>query len=358
MTSPSLSAPLRLHCWPVRMRLCWRRHTGQSGIVLATPALGRTGADVERAVGYFNDITILRLQLEPDLDAASLAGLVKERVIRALDWQGVPFQDIASLPETRTVRLTNALFGLTEFETKGIALKGADTERLELDFGGSDFRIGWFLNRGDTYRGVIRFDSRTVCRKSLETLAKRYCELLERLVKEPTTTLRALPRYEDTPSQSRSETLRAPEQTRVPASLLEAKLTEIWSNLFDHPVKVHDNFFELGGHSLLAARLMSEIEQQVTGERMPLAMLFDSPTISLMSKAIAGLGWQDSWRCLVPIQPQGSKRPLFFVHGHGGNVLGFHALGREIDPERPFFALQAPDLRKENASCPKGRSAS
>jgi thioesterase domain-containing protein len=44
---------------------------------------------------------------------------------------------------------------------------------------------------------------------------------------------------------------------------------------------------------------------------------------------------------LVPLRPQGTKRPFFIVHGAGGNVLNLQGLARQIDPERPVWGLQA-----------------
>ncbi|MBJ6760929.1 amino acid adenylation domain-containing protein [Myxococcaceae bacterium JPH2] len=47
---------------------------------------------------------------------------------------------------------------------------------------------------------------------------------------------------------------------------------------------------------------------------------------------------------LVPLRPQGSKPPRFFVHAIGGTVLGYTELARQLEPERPFYALQARGL--------------
>lgn len=47
---------------------------------------------------------------------------------------------------------------------------------------------------------------------------------------------------------------------------------------------------------------------------------------------------------LVTIQPQGSKRPLFFIHPIGGNIFCYKELARCFDSEQPFYGLQAPSL--------------
>jgi thioesterase domain-containing protein/aryl carrier-like protein len=128
----------------------------------------------------------------------------------------------------------------------------------------------------------------------------------------------------------------------APTNELQTQLARIWETVLDKkPVGIRDNFFELGGHSLLAARLMHRIEQQV-GQRLPLALLLQAPTIEQLS-ILMGEG-SSSWSSLVPLQPKGSRPPFFCVHGVGGNVVGFRDLVRHLGPDQPFYALQPQGL--------------
>ena len=68
-----------------------------------------------------------------------------------------------------------------------------------------------------------------------------------------------------------------------PRTPTEAKLASIWCKVFDvEEVGIDDNFFELGGHSLLAIRLMALIQQKFAVD-LPLATLFQSPTIEKLA---------------------------------------------------------------------------
>ncbi|MEH2211066.1 amino acid adenylation domain-containing protein [Nostoc sp.] len=130
----------------------------------------------------------------------------------------------------------------------------------------------------------------------------------------------------------------------APRDFLELQLVHIWEDVLDvRPIGVNDNFFNLGGHSLLAVRLMAQIQSQF-GQNLPLATLFQAPTIEQMATTLrqdAGF-LHDS--PLVKIQSRGSKRPFFCLPGAGGNAIYLHNLARYLGSERPFYSLQARGL--------------
>ena len=75
----------------------------------------------------------------------------------------------------------------------------------------------------------------------------------------------------------------------APRTPVEDELAEIWRELLGvDRVGINDNFFELGGHSLLLTQLASRISNQFEIE-IPLRVLFDTPTIVEMVRAIAEL---------------------------------------------------------------------
>ncbi|GAA6623076.1 thioesterase domain-containing protein [Scytonema sp. NUACC26] len=141
----------------------------------------------------------------------------------------------------------------------------------------------------------------------------------------------------------------------APRNELERQLTGIWEEILTvKPISVRDNFFDIGGHSLLALKLFAQIEQKF-GKKLPLATLFTSGTVEAVAQmlsiqdkmtenqVLAELHEerQDSWLCLVPIQPHGSKPPLFCVHPAGGDVLCYRDLAMHLGADRPFYGLQS-----------------
>jgi thioesterase domain-containing protein/acyl carrier protein len=130
----------------------------------------------------------------------------------------------------------------------------------------------------------------------------------------------------------------------APSNAVELQLTQIWSEVLGiQSIGVSDNFFELGGHSLLAVQLFTQIESKF-GIKLPLATLFQAPTIEQLANVLGRSEQLVSWSSLVAIQPHGNKRPLFCIHALGGNVLGYQKLVRHLGSEQPVYGLQARGL--------------
>jgi aspartate racemase len=157
---------------------------------------------------------------------------------------------------------------------------------------------------------------------------------------------------------------------------LELQLAHIWEDVLNvRPIGVTDNFFTLGGHSLLAVRLLAQIEKAF-GKNLPLATLFQSPTIEQLAKILHQSGWSldDSSEpkksttfveyqtnflneerlsalqsSLVPIQPHGLKPPLFCVHVLGRGLKFYLPLAHHFALEQPLYGLAAQMLDKKYA---------
>ena len=129
-----------------------------------------------------------------------------------------------------------------------------------------------------------------------------------------------------------------------PSDALEFQLVRLWAEALGRTtVQVDENFFDLGGHSLLAVKLFARVET-VLGRVLPLATLFQAPTVRRLAEVLRREGWTAPWSSLVAIQPRGHRTPFFCVHGVGGNVLGFRDLARHLGPDQPVFGLQSVGL--------------
>ena len=130
----------------------------------------------------------------------------------------------------------------------------------------------------------------------------------------------------------------------APRTPLEQQLAAIWIRVLGmEKIGIHDDFFELGGHSLMAVSLFSEIEKKM-GRNLPLATLFQAPTIGQLAEVIQQEGWSAPWSPLVVIQPRGTREPFFCIHGADGPVLFYSKLASLLGETQPVYGLQAQGL--------------
>ena len=165
-----------------------------------------------------------------------------------------------------------------------------------------------------------------------------------------------------------------------PEGEVESVLAEWWQELLGvDAVGLDDDFFDLGGHSLIAVRMFSKIKKTYQQD-LNLSTLFEARTIRQLAGLIQKAGTSSipghqvdlapaarsetvdtrqladvthkskplasteakAWSALVPIQPNGSRLPLFCLHALGSSLLAYRHLAKYLGPDQPLYALQSP----------------
>ena len=132
----------------------------------------------------------------------------------------------------------------------------------------------------------------------------------------------------------------------APRNKTESVLVEIWSEVLGvEKVGINDNFFELGGHSLLTLQVLDRAHRE--GFDMTPQDMFNHPTVGELAATIADGSDEDvEWSSLVPLQPNGSRLPLFLVHTTPGDILGYGNLVHHLGPDQPCYGLQSLGLHE------------
>jgi len=182
----------------------------------------------------------------------------------------------------------------------------------------------------------------------------------------------------------------------------ETELIALWESVLDVSAPgIDDDFFALGGHSLLGMRLFARIQKRFAVS-LPLATLFDAPTVRQLATVIDGTNGTvhetasppaeasrngtphpsaagrkghghhlpqtansfpaakangspppgangsssagPKQAITVAIRAKGSRPPLFAVHGGDGGVLFYGELSERLGSDQPFHAFECPAL--------------
>ncbi|WP_338911146.1 non-ribosomal peptide synthase/polyketide synthase [Mycetohabitans rhizoxinica] len=140
----------------------------------------------------------------------------------------------------------------------------------------------------------------------------------------------------------------------APQGELETMLAAIWGELLGvERISRHDNFFALGGHSLLAVSMISRI-RSVLNISIPIRMLFEIPTVAALAQCLSTQRsmQDDSFAVLLPIQPHGTRPPLFCVHPFSGLSWHYRGLASHLDANQPVYGLQARGFHDEALLAP------
>ncbi|MHC8560702.1 alpha/beta fold hydrolase [Streptomyces albidoflavus] len=134
----------------------------------------------------------------------------------------------------------------------------------------------------------------------------------------------------------------------APRTPRERAVAELWEEALGiGGIGIHDNFFDLGGDSMRAVLLVGRLRQKDVLD-VPAASLLAAPTVAGLlaagepaEDAVAGPG---ALAPLLPLRPDGGRRPLFCVHPGAGVSWRYSGLLPHLGADQPVFGLQAAGL--------------
>ena len=130
-----------------------------------------------------------------------------------------------------------------------------------------------------------------------------------------------------------------------PRNVVEFHVKKIWEDLLAlSEIGVREDFFELGGDSLLALDMVLQLERMF-GKTLPFDALWsEGATIEGLARILQSGEGARIWERAVPIEPHGTRPPLFVVHTAGGHLSDYLWFARYLSPDQPVYGLQARGL--------------
>jgi thioesterase domain-containing protein len=325
--------------------------SGQEDLLVFTSAEGRNQPELKPLIGLFAKQLPLRSDLTGDPSFRDLLGRVRKMTQDAFAKQDVPFEKLVELIQLERTNSHSSLFQVMfvflheprpSLELSGLSLRPWHIGNQMAKF---DLRL-FIMAHEDELTGWLEYKRDLFDASTISEMLAYFQSLLEQIVANPNERLsRLLP-----PTQSLKQMVAQSEPEHIerthvaPRNALELQLLQIWEQVFGlHPISVQDNFFALGGHSLLALRLFEQIEK-ITGQKLPLSILLQAPTIEQLADMLRQEDWSPSWSSLVAVQPSGSNPPLFLVPPAACTALRFATLSHYLGVEQPVYGFEPQGL--------------
>ena len=348
------------------------RISGQRDLLIGSPSANRI-PETENLVGMFMNIQAMRVKLEESDTFISLAEKIQQWTLQAYENQQLPFEDLiydqqfssgSSSLEVPVFFLYQKSFMVTHQigDLKIVPLRsmspGAAFEimfavvdrvgegpRLQFEFNPAKFRTDTVRRFLELY---VALSNSALHRPEVAIAELDGAESLQparglTMDQGPSISKGSGTHVANDDSVSRNI---APEN-RTYRDAIEFQLVEIWQATLGIPyISVDDGFFSLGVSSLSALRLITKINR-IYSTNLGLASLFSASTIRAIAVLIRERLSPNMDSSLVPIQPLGTRPPLFVVHGVRGNVLSFYGLVTYLGKDQPLYGIQAQALVKD-----------
>lgn len=315
------------------------RYTGQEDMVICSPVAGRHRAETKSLIGYFNNILALRTDLSGDPTFQELMERVGRVTREAQEYQEVPLQMVAALPNVARIPLTRAMFSLRNMPSPVLDLPGLTVSSVYVDRDIANFDLAISMEeQAGQFVAALQYKTDLFTESTARQFLDRFVELLERLVANPEQRLSALPQF--TTPTIQPTALRT--SIVAPRTATEAELVQLWETLLEvQPIGVTENFFELGGHSLLAVQLFAQLEARF-GKQLPFSTLLTAPTIAQLAECITQPegGSVEMPSVIVPLKAGADHPALFLIHDGDGETLLYRNLAQQLAKQMPVYGVQ------------------
>lgn len=178
------------------------RFTGQDDLLIGTPVRGRSVPELEKLMGFFVNALPLRLQIDPDKSFLEHLRAVRAEVVEAFGHQDAPFEHLVRVldvprDESR-FPIYQAFFSYQDARGRPPMWGNLEHENVPVfqPAAAQDVSL-WFLEGPTGAVGGLNYNTDILEAESANRLKARFLDLLQRIIAEPTKSVRELSRLSE-----------------------------------------------------------------------------------------------------------------------------------------------------------------
>lgn len=176
------------------------RYSGQDDFLVGSPVAGRTRASVERSIGLFINMLVLRADLAGDPTFKDLLRSVQTSVLEALAHQELPFEKLVQelQPERSASHppLVQVMFALQDELSESLRLPGLTVSPFQIDTGTAKFDLTLTFVQSATNMNLnccVEYNTDLFEPATIQRMLRHFKRLLEAALLNPETKISELP---------------------------------------------------------------------------------------------------------------------------------------------------------------------
>jgi amino acid adenylation domain-containing protein len=171
-------------------KLLLYRYTGQEDIVVGSPVANRNRTEIEKLIGFFVNVLVLRADLSGNPTFRELLAREREIVLGAYAHQDVPFEKLVEeLPNARSTSrmpLHQVAFVFQHQPLQSLNLPGLTLKQIEIESRTAKNELVLFVNETEHgLAGLVQYDADLFEAETINRMFRHFAELLETLAAEP-----------------------------------------------------------------------------------------------------------------------------------------------------------------------------
>jgi acyl carrier protein len=166
------------------------RYTDKDDILVGTPIAGRNQVEIEKLIGFFTNMLVLRTDLSGDPSFRNLLKRVRTTCLEAYSHQNIPFEKLVEelQPERDLSRnpMFQTVFSLQNASSEILELPGLTLSSLKVEAGTSLFDLMLEMSDGDQgLKGVFEYNTDLFGVNTIRQMIDHFITLLESIVADP-----------------------------------------------------------------------------------------------------------------------------------------------------------------------------
>jgi thioesterase domain-containing protein len=325
-------------------------YTGQREIVVGSAMACRTQVETENVIGVFANTLPLCTALSGEMTFEQLLSRVREGVVGAYSNQQLPFDKLVEqLNPKRVAGQTPFINVLFLFQNDREFPKFPDLQVTFLEMGMNAAKFDVTLTVTDHEAGLsisAEYNAQLFDAETMTAFLWNYENLLRAMVSDPTRRISKIP-VDFHPEAAAL----APNWTPEPEDAPRWEFFEHWFEVRrgdQSHLSSNGAFFEGNGNAGFSSASEAALMPLASQSTLPVQAEAQLETADTLKSILREIRNEPRESSLVDIQPEGSKTPLFLVHGVGGGMFwGYSNLSRYLGMDQPVFGFKSRGLEGE-----------